>query len=289
MSMKMTWFITGCDSGMGYSIAERALEFGDSVVVTARDTANVEALLKGYPGRAFGYQLDVTDAVAIRRVVDAAEQATGGIDVLVNNAGFGLLGTAEETSPDEYRPLFEVNFFGTVEVTRALLPCMRQRGRGHIINMSSSGGYAASPGFPFYAASKFAVEGFSESVAQEVAVFGIKLTLIEPGSVRTRFAGASMQRAKMTIPTYKDSAAMLTISRMAGRDGAQPEDPRRVAEVLIRITRDPAPPLRLPLGQDGVERVEKKIASDMATFAKWRAVSLSTAFGNQEDILAGLE
>lgn len=278
MSDKKTWFITGCDSGMGYAVAETVLESGDTVVVTARDLANVDALLKKFPKTALGYQLDVTKIDNIRSVVTDAEKKTGGIDVVLNNAGYGLLGAAEETGPDEYRPLFEVNFFGMAEVTRAILPYMRQRRRGHIINTSSSGGYAASPGFAFYAASKFAVEGLSDALSQEVAAFGIKVTILEPGSMRTNFAGSSLKKPKNPIKDYEQTAVTLTTTRMAERDGKQPGDPRKLAKVLMQIVRDPSPPSRLPMGEDAIDRLEKKVAAVAAEFQKWKPVSLSVGF-----------
>ncbi|MGE0383387.1 MAG: oxidoreductase [Gammaproteobacteria bacterium] len=283
MTDTRTWFITGCDKGMGHAFAERILERGDRVVATARDPANVADLVTKYHNRAHGYQLDVTNAGQIRSVVAAAEQATGGIDVLVNNAGYAVIGAAEETSPGEYRPMFEVNFFGLVEVTRALLPGMRARGRGHIFCTSSIGGFAASPGFGFYAASKFAVEGFAESLSLDVAALGIKVTILEPGSTRTDFAGGSLVRAATRIPDYERTAVVSTLDRMAARHGAQPNDPRRIADVLMTLARDPAPPLRIPLGQDGVDRFAAKLDALRKDFERWHDLSLSVAFDSGQD------
>lgn len=278
MSDKKTWFITGCDTGMGHAIAEVVLEGGHTVVVTARDTANVADLQKRFPKTALVHQLDVTNPAQIQQVVAAAEAATGGIDVLLNNAGYGVLGAAEETSPDEYRPMFEVNFFGMAEVTRAVLPHMRQRRRGHIFATSSAGGYAASPGFAFYAASKFALEGFCDALAQEVAALGIKVTIVEPGSTRTNFAGSSMKKPKLQIDDYKDTAVSLTTSRMAARDGTQPGDPRKLAAALIKLTHEAKPPLRIPLGDDSIDRVLGKAKGQLAEFEQWDALCRSIAF-----------
>jgi len=278
MNTRKVWFITGCDSGMGKAVAETVLEHGDRVIVTARDPNNVAELAQRFPETASIYALDITQAAQVREVVANAERTAGAIDVLMNNAGYGLLGPAEATSPDEYRPLFEVNFFGMAEVTRAVLPGMRKRRKGHIINTSSSGGYAASPGFAFYAASKFAVEGFSDALAQELAAFGIKVTILEPGSFRTGFAGANLKKPKLQIEDYAQTAVSLTTTRMAQRDGTQPNDPKRLAQVLIRITDDPSPPLRLPLGEDSIDRLEKKVAATAAEFQQWKAVALSVAF-----------
>ena len=278
MAEKKVWLITGCDSGMGKAIAETVLEHGDKVIVTARDAANVAALCEQFPTTAFPFELDVTKPDDIRHVVAQAESAAGPIDVLVNNAGHGLLGAVEETSPQEYRPMFEVNFFGLVETTRAVLPGMRQRRRGHIFCTSSSGGYASSPGSALYGASKFAAEGFAHGLAQEIATFGIKVTIIEPGSFRTQFAGSSMRKTKQSIDEYKNTPAAAMLERMAQRDGKQPNDPKRLAKVLMKIVAEPAPPLRLPLGEDSIDRLEKKAADTAAEFRKWRSLALSVAF-----------
>lgn len=272
------WFITGCDSGMGYAVAQVVLEYGDTVILTARDEANIKPLIDAFPGTAHGFQLDVTDTQRIGEVVEAALSRAGAIDVLLNNAGFGILGAAEETSASEYRPMFEVNFFGLAEVTKAILPHMRGRGCGHIFNTSSLGGYAASPGFAFYAASKFAVEGFSDALAQEVAPFGIKVTILEPGSFRTLFAGASLRKPAHQIPAYAGTAVSTTQERMAQRDGAQPNDPKKLGKVLVRLSRLDAVPLRLPLGEDALARVRSKIAAGTAEFDAWEAIALSVAF-----------
>lgn len=282
MANMKTWFITGCDSGMGHVFAETILQHGDKVVITARSKANIADLLNQYPDTAFGFELDVTNIANIREVVQAAEKATGGVEVLVNNAGYGVLGAAEETSPEEYRAMFEVNFFGLAEVTRAFLPFMRSRRKGHIFNTSSSGGYAASPGFAFYAASKYAVEGFSDALAQELDAFGIRVTILEPGSTRTNFAGSSLRKPANSIPAYSDTAVTLTTTRMAARDGTQPGDPKRIAKVLIRLASEAAPPMRIPLGADSIQRLEEKAAAVAAEFRKWKPVSLSIAFDAPE-------
>ena len=278
MGEQKTWFITGCDKGMGYVFAETLLAHGERVVVTARDLATIEPLLRRHPDTAFGYQLDVTSAPDIAAVAAAAERATGGIDVLVNNAGYGMLGPVEATAPEEYRPLFDVNFFGAAEVIRALLPAMRQRRRGYIINTTSIGGFAASPGFGFYAASKFALEGLSEALAQDVAAFGIRVTILEPGSTRTDFAGGSMARAGQQIADYDNSAVKLTLERMAARHGAQPGDPARIARILLKFSRMVDPPLRFTTGDDGLGRMRDKLRATSAEVERFAALSLSVGF-----------
>lgn len=284
MTDQKTWFITGCDKGMGHVFAEVLLAAGERVVLTARDIGNVAELVAQYPLAASAYQLDVTNPGQVRQVVAYAEEASGGIDVLINNAGYGLLGPVEATTPEEYRPLFEVNFFGAAEVTRAFLPFMRARRRGYIINTSSIGGFAASPGFGFYAASKFALEGFSEALAQDVAVFGIKVTILEPGSTRTDFAGASMARAARHIADYDSSAVQLTLDRMQGRHGTQPGDPRRLAKILLKLSRMAAPPLRLPAGQDAVLRMQQKLDATSAEAAQFRDLCAAIAFDSSVDL-----
>jgi len=272
-----TWFITGCDSGMGRAVAETVLESGHTVFATALDPARLADLQGRFPATAQVHALDVTQPGQVRSVVAAAERA-GGIDVLLNNAGYGILGAAEETAPDEYRAMFEVNFFGMAEVTRAVLPGMRQRRRGLIFATSSSGGYAASPGFAFYAASKFALEGFCDALAQEMAAFGVRVTIVEPGSTRTNFAGASMQRPRLRIEDYQESAVTLTTTRMAARDGAQPGDPKKLARALLQLSTEASPPLRIPLGDDSIDRLLKKAQDQLAEFRQWEAMARSIAF-----------
>lgn len=279
-----TWFITGCDKGMGHAFAETVLAAGDTVVVTARDRNNVTDLLESYPETALGYTLDVTDLREIRRVVAEAEEKTGGIDVLVNNAGYGLLGPVEATEPGEYRPLFEVNFFGAAEVTRAVLPYMRRRRSGYIVSNTSIGGFAASPGFGFYAASKFALEGLSEAVALDTAVFGIRVTILEPGSTRTDFAGASMTRARRVIEEYRQSGVQTTLDRMQARDGAQPGDPRRLAKILLKFSRMEEPPLRFPTGEDGLSRMRQKLQATAADAEQFAELSLAVEFDSDVDL-----
>jgi NAD(P)-dependent dehydrogenase (short-subunit alcohol dehydrogenase family) len=278
MNIKKTWFITGCDSGMGHAVAKEVLSRGDAVILTARDVAHVQPLVAAYPDRTFAYQLDVTDHERITDVVAQAEKASGGIDVLLNNAGYGVLGPAEETLPHDYRPMFEVNFFGLVEVTRAVLPYMRTRGAGHIFNTSSLGGYAASAGFAFYAASKFAVEGFSDALKQEVASLGIEVMVLEPGSFRTLFAGASLRLTTHNIAAYAGTSIDTTRRRIEERNGNQPNDPVRLAQVLFRLARSRRLPLRLPLGADAVIRVRSRIAETITELDHWEPLAHTVAF-----------
>ena len=283
ITKRKSWFITGCDSGMGYALAETLLAHGEKVVVTARRKANIVKLLTQYPVTAFGHALDVTQTSNIAQVVAEAEMQTGGIDVLVNNAGYGVLGAAEETSADEYRAMFDVNFFGLAEVTRAVLPFMRSRRNGHIFNTSSYGGYAASPGWTMYASSKFAVEGYSEGLSQEVAPLGIRVTILEPGSFRTNFAGASLLQTALQIGDYSNTPVASRRISVGASDGAQPNDPKRLALVLLRVASMPDAPLRLPLGADAIDRLRKKVVSVSAEFERWSPVAISVAYDAPED------
>ncbi|WP_158937397.1 oxidoreductase [Burkholderia sp. S171] len=271
------WFITGCDKGLGYAIAEAALEKGDRVVATVFAADGKSALSEQFGTRCLSRHLDVTDSKAVHEAVQQAEEEFGGIDVVVNNAGYGLVGAAEEIDSHEYRPMFEVNFFGLVEVTRAALAGMRRRRRGHIINLSSLVGFVGAPGFAFYSASKFAVEGFSESLAKEVGPLGIKVTMIEPGGFRSDFAGGSLARSQTMIEDYASTSGA-TRDYLSTRHGTQPGDPALLGAVLTRLVDIEDPPLRLPLGRDALEQVSDKANFVRAELDKWSELSLSTNF-----------
>lgn len=272
-----TWFITGCDKGLGLAIAEAALKQGDDVVATVLAKDGHSRIDGVYGDRFRSRHLDVTDHAASKRLVDEVEAELGGIDVLVNNAGFGLVGAAEETDAAEYRPLFEVNYFGMVELTRAALRGMRARKRGHILNISSLVGFVGAAGFTHYSASKFAVEGFSESLAEEVAPLGIKVTIIEPGGFRTDFAGQSLGRAREVIADYGPTSGNLR-DYLKTRDGHQPGDPARLGAALCELVAMAQPPLRVALGDDAWQRVRQKIDRASAEAERWKALSHSTNF-----------
>jgi NAD(P)-dependent dehydrogenase (short-subunit alcohol dehydrogenase family) len=272
-----TWFITGCVTGLGRAIAEAALHAGDNVVATVLARDGEHSLPRDVGGRLHVAHLDVTDFAASQRLVAQAQERYGEIDVLVNNAGFGLVGAAEETEPGEYRPMFEVNFFGMVELTRAVLPGMRMRRCGHVINLSSLVGIVGAAGFAFYSASKFAVEGFSESLAKEVAPLGIKVTIVEPGGFRTDFAGGSLGRVAREIGDYAGTSGM-TRSYLFARNGTQPGDPALLGAALCRIAALPQPPLRLALGPDAWEQVSDKATFVAKELQQWKEISLSTSY-----------
>lgn len=255
------WMITGASTGFGRALAQAVLASGQRLVATDLD----RAALAGLPGgtdQLARLALDVTDPGEIAAATDDALAKFGAVDVLVNNAGFGLLGAVEEVDEQQLRRQMEVNFFGAVAVTRALLPSMRARGRGHIIQISSYGGIVANPGLGFYSASKFALEGVSEALAKELEPLGIRVTLVEPGAFRTNWAGRSLNKAK-PIDDYEPTVGKMRalIDRL---DGNQPGDPAKAAAAMLALGDDPDPPLRLPLGDDSVGFIRDKLRAQLA-------------------------
>ncbi|MGF6654785.1 NAD(P)-dependent dehydrogenase (short-subunit alcohol dehydrogenase family) [Paraburkholderia youngii] len=271
------WFITGVSSGFGRSLAEAVLARGDKVVGTVRNETQIASFENLAPGRAHGLLLDVTDAAAVPRAVGQALERTGAIDILVNNAGYGLFGALEEVSDAQARELFDTNVFGTVNVIRAVLPHFRARKRGHIVNFSSVAGVIGIAGCSFYCASKHAVEGLSESLAQELHPFGIGVTLVEPGGFRTNFAGGSLKWSENELPDYSETVGQMR-RYMSSYHGTQAGDPAKAAEAIVRAVSADAPPLRLPLGPDAVDVVRKKLASIQDNLETWLEVSSSTNF-----------
>lgn len=272
-----TWFITGASRGFGARVAERALARGDNVIATARDPSAVLERLGQHP-RLLALSLDVTDEVQAKAAADAGVARFGGIDVLLNNAGYGLVGAVEEASADEVERLYRTNVFGLLAVTRAVLPHMRARRSGRILNISSIGGYRAGAGFGVYCSTKFAVEGLSEALHAELAPLGIHVTVVEPGYFRTDFLDASsLAVSPVSIADYADTAGVVR-TRAAGLNHAQPGDPDKLAQVLVTFTDAPNPPRRLPLGSDTVAAIEAKHAADAEILAQWRHVSVSTDF-----------
>jgi NAD(P)-dependent dehydrogenase (short-subunit alcohol dehydrogenase family) len=237
-----TWFITGCSTGIGKELAKAVLANGSNAVVTARNPAAVQDIVVGHPSTALALPLDVTNKAQIKEAVAAAESRFGGVDVLVNNAGYGFRGAVEEADDEEIRQVFETNFFGLVALTQAALPGMRNRRRGHIINISSTAGRMAQPGSGFYSATKFAVGGLSDALRKELKPLGIHVTVVEPSGFRTDFAGRSLQQSKRTIDDY-DATAGARRKERTNSHGRQPGDPVRAAAALIQITQFGSPPL----------------------------------------------
>ncbi|RKH21804.1 SDR family NAD(P)-dependent oxidoreductase [Corallococcus praedator] len=266
-----TWLITGASRGFGLRIAQAALDAGDRVIATARNPQSIP--LQAHP-RLVVAKLDVTDEAEARRVVADA----GRIDVLVNNAGFGLLGGVEESSAEEIEKLYRTNVFGLLAVTRAVLPVMRQQRSGHVINLSSVGGYRAGAGFGVYCSTKFAVEGLSEALHEELAPLGIHVTVVEPGYFRTDFLDEmSLTRAAKIIPDYAETSGA-TRARATQINHQQPGDPAKLATALMELVKLERPPLRLALGSDTVKGIEDKNAFVARELAAHRALSLSTDF-----------
>ncbi|MDR9754240.1 oxidoreductase [Pseudomonas sp. SZMC_28357] len=276
-SFKRVWMITGASRGIGAKIAAAALANGDAVVATARDASTVTQRFGDVPGL-LAVALDVTNEAQSKAVAQAAIDHFGRIDVLVNNAGFGLLGAVEEASADEVRRLYETNVFGLLNITRAVLPFMRSARSGHVINLSSVGGYASGPGFGVYCSTKFAVEGLSEALHAELAPIGIKVTVVEPGYFRTEFLeGNSLVESPATIADYDSTAGEVRkIAKAVTLN--QPGDPDKLATAMVTLVEAEHAPLRLPLGSDCVAAIEAKnvfVAEELAT---WREVSVSTDF-----------
>jgi NAD(P)-dependent dehydrogenase (short-subunit alcohol dehydrogenase family) len=271
------WFITGASRGFGALIAEAALAAGDAVVATARDPSTITRRL-GSHERLLATRLDVTSEAEAHEAAGRAVKTFGRVDILVNNAGYGLLGAIEEASAEETARLFGTNVFGLLGVTRAVLPHMRRQRSGHIINLSSVGGYAGYPGWGVYGATKFAVEGISEALAHEVAHLGIKVTVVEPGFFRTDFLDeTSLSRTAQQIDDYRDSVGK-TRAHAADVNHGQRGDPRKLASAFITLVNAKEPPLRLPLGSDTVERIQNKNAFVAKELAAWHSVATSTDF-----------
>ncbi|RAU43783.1 MULTISPECIES: oxidoreductase [unclassified Pseudomonas] len=275
--MRKTWLITGCSNGLGHALAQAVLERGDRLVATARNVETLRDFEQRYPEHVRVAHLDVTVPHTAVSAVAVAQEAFGGLDVLVNNAGYGMIGAVEEGSPDEYRALFDTNVFGLIEVTKAALPALRQRGNGRIVNLSSGAGVSGSAGYGYYNASKFAVEGLSEALAQEVGPLGIAVIIAKPGPFRTAFLGRSVVLAAQELPFYAETAGTKRqYSRT--RDGQQSGDPAKAARVILAAVDSPHPPLHLPVGAVVFDIIDKKIASLEADTAAWRSVASQTDF-----------
>lgn len=276
-NFKRVWMITGASRGIGARIAEAALAQGDAVVATARDAATIEKRFGAQPGL-LAVALDVTDESQAARATAAALARFGRIDVLVNNAGYGLLGAVEEASADEVRRLYETNVFGLLNVTRAVLPQMRERRSGHVINISSLGGVRSAAGFGVYCSTKFAVEGITEALHAELAPLGIHATVVEPGYFRTEFLeGQSLVTSPRELADYAASAGQV---REAARRISlnQPGDPERLAQAMLTLVDAKTPPLRLPMGTDTLQAIADKHAFVERETAEWRSLAASTDF-----------
>lgn len=274
--MSRRWLITGSSRGLGLALAEAVLAAGDRALVTARDPSRIQNLVKRHGARVRLAALDVTDALAAAEAVRVAVDAFGGLDVLVNNAGYGDVGSVEDTTLDDFRRQIETNLFGTITVSKAVIPLMREQRSGHIIQLSSVGGRLGAPGRAAYSAAKWGVEGFSESLALEMALVGVKVTIVEPGGFRTDFAGASTS-LKEGRPDY-DAVVGATARRQRAYDGHQPGDPTRAAQAIIRIASTKSPPLRVALGTDAFNAIEQADRDRLEERATWQDLTRSTDY-----------
>jgi NAD(P)-dependent dehydrogenase (short-subunit alcohol dehydrogenase family) len=273
------WFITGTSTGFGFLLAKEALRRGDRVIATARDTSKLKDLTAQYPHTARTFTLDVTKPAQIESVAQQAIAAFGHVDVLVNNAGYGVNGAIEEVSEEEFEPMFQTNIYGLIRTTRAFLPHFRQRRSGHIFNLSSIGGLTGAPGWGFYNATKFAVEGFSEALAGEMKPLGVHVTVIEPGPFRTDFLGRSGKLAAKEMPEYVETAGKAR-EYLTTQAGKQPGDPQKAVEAIITVADSPNPPLHLILGKIGLTRFRDKLAQWEKEIAAWEGVTLGADFPN---------
>jgi len=271
------WFITGCSTGFGRELATQVLDRGYRAVVTARDPAKVEDIASRHRDRALVLELDVTDPIEVEAAVKSANKHFGRIDVLVNNAGIGYFGAVEESDEQEIRRMFEINFFGLSSMTRAVLPIMRGQRSGHIVNISSIAGLKSFPTLAYYNATKYAVEGFSEALAMEVAPLGIKVTIVEPSGFRTDWAGRSAAESKNRIADYAPTAGK-NLEDLRGYSGKQPGDPVRAAAAIIAAVESPNPPLRLLLGKAALKGARIKLDTLKKDFDAWEKTTVEADF-----------
>ncbi|GIG91797.1 oxidoreductase [Plantactinospora endophytica] len=276
------WLITGCSAGFGRHLALAALAAGDRVMATARDVGRLADLAATGADRVRTARLDVTDEASVDRAVAETLAAYGRIDVVVNNAGYGSVGAVEELTMADLRALLDVMFFGAVAVTKAVLPHLRRQGGGAIVQMSSMGGQVTMPGFGAYCAAKFALEGLSEALAAEVAPFGVRVLIVEPGAFRTEFGGSRMHRSGV-IEAYRVSTG-LTRAAVDGMDGTQPGDPAKAARAVLEVLDAPEPPLRLALGHDAVDSIRAQHDRLRADLDGWEKLSRATDFDRQAPV-----
>ncbi len=271
------WLITGISSGLGKALATSVLEKGGFVIGTFRNQAQVDEFNSQHSGKAFAILLDITNENEIETCVSQIISKYGKIDVLVNNAGVGFVGAIEETSKEEVKKVFDANFYGTLHMTQAVLPFMRKARNGHIVQISSHGGIKAFAGFGIYNASKFAVEGFSEALAQEIAPFGVKVSIIEPGPFRTKFAGNGLGLAKNVITDYADTAGAFR-TKLQSVNGKQEGDPNKAAKAIINLVDSEHPTLRLPLGKIALKTIGMKLESVKSDLETHRATAENSVY-----------
>lgn len=271
-------FITGCSTGFGRQIAEKAIKAGYKVAVTARNVEQVQDLVAGNESKAIALTLDVTNQTQVKAAVKQTIDTFGRIDVLVNNAGIGYFGSVEESVEEETRKMFEINFWGLMSVTNEVLPHIRHQQGGHIINFSSIGGLVSFPTLGYYHATKYAVEGVSESLSQEVAPFNINVSLIEPSGFRTDWGGRSSVKTETEIPELRDSVVGQMIQGVATQSGQEAGDPEKAAEAILTIIESDEPPLRLLLGKDAYQAATYKLSTMSESIESWKELTLNADF-----------
>jgi len=279
--MSKVWFITGCSTGFGRELAKYVLESGHQAVVASRKTEDVEDIVSDYPDTAIAVKLDVTKADEIKSSLAEAIKKFGRIDVLVNNAGIGYFGAIEESEEDEVRRMFEINFWGLAEMTRAVLPGMRKQRSGNIVNVASIGGLVGFPAVGYYNATKFAVDGFSDSLSKELAPLGIKVTVVCPSGFRTDWAGRSANNSKIVIDDYKQTAEA-NKNNIRGYSGKQPGDPVRAAKAIVKAVEDENPPLHLLLGSAALKGARNKLEVLKKDFDTWADTTTGADFPEGE-------
>ncbi len=277
LSNTRVWLVTGCSSGLGRALAARVLSRGERVIATARSQEALDVLSAGFPETCRVLALDVTNREQVRSVVSQAAEAFGRLDVVVNNAGYGAVGAFEELGEEQIARNFDTNFFGALEIIRAALPILRAQGSGHIVNISAAAAISNYAGFSIYGATKWALEGVSESLAAELKPLGIKVTIVQPGPFRTDFIGRSLERAESHIADYDRTSGKFLrfLETMAGK---QPGDPDKAAEAIIEAVESDAPPLRLVLGKYANDKLRRKLADAERERAAWEHVALATEF-----------
>jgi NAD(P)-dependent dehydrogenase (short-subunit alcohol dehydrogenase family) len=276
-TINKTWLITGCSSGLGLAFAEQVLKQGYNAIITSRKLEDIQNLADQYPDTALALSLDVTDNDQISSVIRQAETKFGSIEVLLNNAGYGYRAAVEEGDDDDVRALFDTNFFGTVNMIKAVLPGMRNRKSGTIFNVSSIGGRFSSPGSGYYSAAKYAMEGMSDALRKEVSPLGIRVVVIEPGAFRTDFAGRSLQGAKTNISDYDETVG----PRRKENDktnGTQPGDPNKAAQAIIELEESEQVPFRILLGTDAVKIITSELEAQKLELETWKHISIKTDF-----------
>ena len=275
--MNKVWFITGCSTGFGRELATLALQLGNKVVVTSRNTGDIKDIVDPYPETSISVELDVTDKEAIKSSVQQAMKAFGRIDVLVNNAGIGYFGAVEESEDEEVKRMFDINVFGLANMTKEVLPIMREQSSGHIVNIASIGGLVSFPAVGFYNATKYAVDGLSESLAKETAHLGIKVTIVAPSGFRTDWAGRSANNSKIVIEDYAPTAGK-NKNDIRGYSGNQPGDPVRAAQAIIKVVESENPPLRLLLGAAALKGARNKLVQLQKDFDTWEETTIGADF-----------